>query len=96
MVNGGNLEFLATLWYQIHTSTNEMKKIKAGYLLKDILNRFTDKIESKLSPDRTLFLYFAHDITIANILNSMGLFKVQITLILLRFKNNFILLSSQF
>lgn len=76
MVPGGNLEFLATLWYRIHTATTGMKRIKAGYLLKDILDRFKEKAMSNLSPDRRLWMYFAHDVTIVSILNSLGLYTV--------------------
>ncbi|XP_031636524.1 uncharacterized protein LOC116349297 [Contarinia nasturtii] len=76
MTPGGNFEFLAMLWYRLHSSTNYQKKIKAGYLLKDIFDRFSAKIHSTLSPDRTIYLYFAHDITITNVLNSLGLYNV--------------------
>lgn len=48
--------------------TLETRKFKAGYLLKDILDRFTDKIERKLQPDRILWMYFAHDVTIAHVI----------------------------
>lgn len=78
MKPGGDFEFLAISWYAIFTVTTEMKKLRSGYLLKEILDRFTNKTLSTLSPDRSLWLYFAHDITISNMLNSLGLFKVLI------------------
>lgn len=55
-----------------------MKKLKMGFLLKEILDRFTSKIQSKLLPNRSLWMYFAHDSTIASMLNTLGLFKVHI------------------
>lgn len=56
--------------------STEMKKLKSGFLLKDILDRFSRKKDSTLDPDQSLYLYFAHDITLSNMLNSLGLFKV--------------------
>lgn len=79
MTPGGDFEYLMHYYFQMFTQTPEMKRIKSGYLLKEILDRFTNKTQSTLSPDRSLWLYFAHDITITNMLNSLGLFKVQIT-----------------
>lgn len=76
MASNGDFEQFALKWFQIFTVTNEMKKMKSGYLLKEILDRFTSKAESTLEPDRSLWMYFAHDITIANMLNSLGLFEV--------------------
>lgn len=76
MKNGGDFEKIATLYFPISTHTIEMKKLKSGFLLKEILDRFSDKIQSKLSPDRKLWMYFAHDATIAFMLNSLGLFNV--------------------
>lgn len=53
-----------------------MKKLKSGYLLKDILGRFSKKLKSTLTPDISLYMYFGHDLTISNMLNSLGLFEV--------------------
>lgn len=71
-----DFEYLATFYFQIFTPTIEMKKLKSGFLLKEILNRFSNKIKQTLSPDRSLWLYFAHDNTIVNMLSSLGLYKV--------------------
>lgn len=78
MVKGSDFEYLAISWMPIHTATDQMKKIKAGYLLKTIFDRFTNKTQSTLKPDRNIWMYFAHDITIVNVLNSLGLFEVYI------------------
>lgn len=53
-----------------------MKQLKSGFLLKEILDRFKNKTQLSLSPNRRLWMYFAHDNTIANMLNSLGVFKV--------------------
>lgn len=76
MKPGGDLEFLTFTLFSMFTPTPQTKKIKSGYLLKEILDRFTNKTLGTLSPDRSLWIYFAHDVTISNMLNSLGLFKV--------------------
>lgn len=76
MTTGGDLERLAFSWTTFQTSSDEMKKIKAGYLLKTILDRFSSKIQLNLSPNRSLHLYFAHDLTLANMMNSLGFYDV--------------------
>lgn len=74
---GDEFEFLALERLKSATETTEMKKIKSGYLLEEILDRFTNKTQSILSPDRSVWLYFGHETTIANMLNTLGIYKVQ-------------------
>ncbi|XP_031632798.1 lysosomal acid phosphatase-like [Contarinia nasturtii] len=76
MKSGGDFEYLAICYFKIYSETTEMKKLKSGFLLKEIFDRFTSKIQSNLSPDRSLVMYFAHDITITNMLSSLGLYKL--------------------
>lgn len=73
---GGDLEMLAAKCFQINTSTPELARLKSGFLIREIINRFTDKIASKLMPNRSIWIYSAHDSTIASVLNSLGLFEV--------------------
>lgn len=77
MTPGSDFEYLALSFLSIHTTTNEMKKIKAGYLLQTIFNRLTNKTKSTLKPDRSLVMSFGHDITLVNVLNSLGLYEVE-------------------
>lgn len=72
----GDFQRLAFYWFRMFTATPEMKKLRSGYLLKEILDRFTNKTQTQLSPNRSLWMYFGHDITIANMLNSLGVFNV--------------------
>lgn len=58
------------------TSTTKMKRLKSGFLLKEILDRFNNKSLSTLSPNSSLYIYSAHDITLAAMLNSLGVFDV--------------------
>lgn len=71
-----DFEYLAELYFAIFTQTTEMKKLRGGFLLKEILDRSQSKSQSTLKPDRSLWMYFAHDNTIVDMLNSLGLFKV--------------------
>lgn len=53
-----------------------MQKLKSGFLIKEMLDRFTEKAESKLKPDRSLWLYSGHDLTIIHFLRSIDLYYV--------------------
>lgn len=59
--------------YKSYTNSDEMKKFFSGFLLNEILNRFSSKLESTLKPDRSMWLYFAHDLQIQFMLNSLGI-----------------------
>lgn len=63
-------------FFKFLTHTHEMKKLKSGFLIKEMLERFAQKAESKLQPDRSLWIYSGHDLTIASFLNSLGLYDV--------------------
>lgn len=54
-----------------------MSKFRTGYLIKDILDRLTDKTKNLLMPNRSMWVYSAHDITIATILHSIGISNVK-------------------
>lgn len=77
MVPGGDFEYLALFHFKIFTPTTQMKKLKSGFLLKEILDRSMAKTQATGSPDYSLYMYFAHDNTIANMLNSLGLYWVR-------------------
>lgn len=62
--------------YGFWTATDEMKKFYSGFLLKEMFDRFSSKLNSTLSPNRSLWLYLAHDITIQEVLNDLGLKSV--------------------
>lgn len=53
-----------------------MARLKIGFLLRQILDRCEAKIKDALSPNRSVWIYSAHDTTIGNVLNSLGLFEV--------------------
>lgn len=59
--------------YKFWTATDDMKKFYSGFLLKEMFERFSSKLNSTLSPNRSLWLYFAHDFTIEEVVNDLGL-----------------------
>jgi len=59
--------------YALFTETPMMKKIKGGALFTDILNNMIKKKNGLLSPNRSIFIYSGHDITLVNLMNSMGI-----------------------
>lgn len=75
----GDMKWIATRSFQTGTITPQLARLKSGFLLREILNRFTQKTKSKLTPNRSLWIYSAHDTTVANVLNTLGLFEVIIT-----------------
>lgn len=75
-VPGGDFEWAANFSFKIPTITTELAKLKYGFLINEILDRFSAKIGSTLSPDRTIWIYSAHDTTLAGVLNTLQLFEV--------------------
>lgn len=70
------MEYLAHFAFAMDTLTPQMAKLKYGILLKDILTRFKNKTESKLDPDRSMWVYSGHDTTLSGLLNTMNMFSV--------------------
>lgn len=58
------------------TNTPAMARLKAGPLVKEILERFRAKVNRKLKPDRSVWIYSAHDTTVASLLNALRLFDL--------------------
>lgn len=71
------MKYIAKFHLKLYTDTPLLARLKSGFLIKKIFDCFTQKMNSTLKPDRSLFLYSAHDVTIANLLNSLGLFEVR-------------------
>lgn len=78
------MENITLFVYEIGSATNEMARLRSGFLLKEILEHFMQKLNSTQSdrPDRlysddiNFWLYSGHDFTISNLLRSLDLFKV--------------------
>lgn len=74
--SNGPMENIAKFNFKSGSNTKLLARLKSGFLLKDILDRFTHKIEATLKPDYSLWFYSAHDFTVSSLLNSLGLFEV--------------------
>lgn len=72
------MRYIANLHFESYSATTELARLKPGFLIKDIMKRFTDKMNAMLQPDRKLWLYSAHDLTIINVLNAIGLYDVSV------------------
>lgn len=70
------MEQISLAFYKAITGTPEMARNRGGFLIKDMLKNFSQKINPTQQANRSLQLYSAHDVTLANVLNSLGLFEV--------------------
>lgn len=59
--------------YTFFTETPHMKKVKGGALFTDILDKMIKKRNGLLSPNRSMFIYSGHDVTLVNLMNAMGI-----------------------
>lgn len=48
-----------------------------GPLVQDMIKHMTEKEKNQLSPNRSMWIYSAHDSTIASLLNTLGVFERQ-------------------
>ncbi|XP_031617002.1 lysosomal acid phosphatase-like [Contarinia nasturtii] len=72
---GSAMEKLINRKFGFYAKTKEMAKMRPGYLLKEILERFSKKANKTLDPDRSMYIYSAHDTTIAHVLNALNLYS---------------------
>lgn len=75
MDDGDAFQRLFEHLFSIFTVTDEMKKLRSGFLLKEILDRFSSKSESVLMPDRSLWFYFAHGDILSSLFSSFFLWN---------------------
>lgn len=59
--------------YTLFTETLYMKKVKGGALLSDIVDKMVKKRNGLLSPNRRIFVYSGHDVTLVNLMNTIGI-----------------------
>uniref|UniRef100_A0A1L8DYR1 acid phosphatase n=2 Tax=Nyssomyia neivai TaxID=330878 RepID=A0A1L8DYR1_9DIPT len=70
----GDMEWISAKSFSTPCSTPKLARLKSGPILREILERFRNKTEGTLKPDRSLWIYSAHDTTVGNLLNILGLF----------------------
>ncbi|XP_052836682.1 prostatic acid phosphatase isoform X2 [Drosophila gunungcola] len=73
---GEELTYVANFAFAISSYTRKLARLKAGPLLLDMYKRFDDKFSGRLKPDLSMWIYSAHDTTIANVLNALKLFEL--------------------
>ncbi|XP_023293172.2 prostatic acid phosphatase isoform X1 [Lucilia cuprina] len=71
-----DMTYIADFTFSLSTYTRQMARLKAGPLIKEMLERFVDKSKGKLNPNRSLWIYSAHDTTVANVLNTLKLYDL--------------------
>ncbi|KAG8231336.1 hypothetical protein J437_LFUL017688 [Ladona fulva] len=66
----------AALSFSIAAYDKDLQRLKMGPLMGEILKHMKRKVEgTSAHPKRKLFIYSGHDTTIANVLNTLGLFN---------------------
>ncbi|XP_055384049.1 prostatic acid phosphatase [Condylostylus longicornis] len=71
---GGDMKNIADLSFALPTYTRKLARLKIGLLVKDIFDRFKKKLQ-KNKVKQSVWVYSAHDTTIANVLNAFKLFE---------------------
>lgn len=69
------MEYIATFDFTLYADTSELARFASGFLFKEMLEHFSQKANSTLQPDRSFWMYSGHDFSIANALNSIGVFE---------------------
>jgi len=75
---GGKFEELRDLSFTIDTFTHELKRLKGGPFLNELVGHIHQVKEGTLDPpDRKMFMYSGHDTTVAPILHTLGVFDIK-------------------
>lgn len=73
------MNYLGGVGYQSLTCTTELKKMKAGFLIKEMLDRFKKKAAKKLKPKKqTLGFYYTQATVLVSVLNALNMFDVRV------------------
>jgi lysosomal acid phosphatase len=75
---GGKFEELRDLSFTVDTFNHELKRLKGGPFVKEVVEHF-DQFESNTldPPNRKMFMYSGHDTTVAPILHTLGVFDIK-------------------
>lgn len=57
----------------LFTETPFMKKIKGGAIISELLDNMIRKRSGILMPERSIFIYSAHDVTLINLMRTMNI-----------------------
>ncbi|XP_063242510.1 uncharacterized protein LOC134542291 [Bacillus rossius redtenbacheri] len=61
--------------YIVNAGTTELQRYAAGPMLKEIIENMQAKVNATLSPDRSLYIYSAHDDNVVNTLQALKVFN---------------------
>jgi len=72
---GGQFEYLRDYSFTVDTYTPELRRLKGGPFIKKVLDDCYKSKEGTMDPvNRKLFMYSAHDTTVAPILHTLNVF----------------------
>lgn len=57
----------------LFTETQFMKRIKGGIFLTEVIENMAKKRTNLLNPNRSIFVYSAHDVTLSNVMRAIGI-----------------------
>lgn len=57
----------------LFTETPFMKRVRCGPLITEIIDNMQRKWNGLLNPNRSIFIYSAHDITLVNVMRALGI-----------------------
>lgn len=70
------LNYLSAVGYYCLTCTNEMKKLRAGFLIKEMLDNFKEEIASIQPSKKPLKIYVTQADILVSVLSALNLFDV--------------------
>lgn len=56
--------------------TRQLARLRSGFLIREMLSHFTERMKKNHTSKTSLWIYSAHDITITSLLNVFGVFEV--------------------
>ncbi|XP_037031472.1 prostatic acid phosphatase-like [Bradysia coprophila] len=71
--NNDDIDQVSIRFYSQFTGTKFMSRYASGFLLKDILDRFKSKSNNTLTPNRKMWMFSSHDLTLFSFLRSLDL-----------------------
>ncbi|XP_058129225.1 prostatic acid phosphatase [Anopheles ziemanni] len=70
------LRTISAMGFAVKTNNTQLARLKMGPLVKEILNRFRSKANGSLKPNRSVWIYSAHDVTVGSLLNALRIFEL--------------------
>ena len=72
---GQQFKQLRDLSFTVDTLTQELKRLKGGPLVKEMLSHWDQLQAGTLDPEMKVFMYSGHDTTVAPLLHTLGVFN---------------------